>query len=323
MPDLLRRPYEPADAPALAELMNVIEEHGGGHPSHTAEELRGLITALVRDLASDSTMVFAGDGALMAAGFTTTPPPNGFRVYLTGGVHPRWRGHGLGRELLGRQLTRADEIHRVQAPGAAWVAEIPRTPLADEAAIRLYRRFGMTAARYWFEMVASTAQVPAAPTPDGLRLVAYSPKLDDAVYDAHMEAFAANWAFQHRDRSSWLGITVRSGEFLPELSLVALDGSELAGYVLTYDAEPERVYVGQLGVRRQWRRRGLAVTLLARVLDAAAAAGRKQVGLSVDADSPTGAVGVYERAGFTAEFTSVTHSIPLGSIPLGSIPLGD
>jgi len=31
----------------------------------------------------------------------------------------------------------------------------------------------------------------------------------------------------------------------------------------------------------------------------------------VDADSPTGAVGLYERAGFTVDHTSVTQSKPL------------
>jgi hypothetical protein len=56
-------------------------------------------------------MVFSG-GALIAAGFTTTPPEGGFKLYLTGGVHPDRRGRGLGRRILRRHLDRAVQIHR-------------------------------------------------------------------------------------------------------------------------------------------------------------------------------------------------------------------
>jgi len=310
--DVLWRPYEPSDAPALAELMNTIEEHAGGHASYTAEELQSLIATLVRDLASDSSMLFAPDGTLVAAGFTTTPPDGGFKVYLTGGVHPRWRGNGLGRQILDRHLSRAVEIHRELGRGAEWVAEAPRVPIGDREAGRLFARFGLAPVRYWFEMVAPTAQVPVAATPEGLRIVDYAPRYDAAVHAAHMEAFADTWEFQQRDRESWLAITTRSPSFLPELSLLAFDGHVLIGYLLTYShPDPCRVYVGELGVRRPWRQRGLASALLAGALDAAARAGVKEVSLSVDAGSPTGAVGVYERAGFTIESSTVTHSIPL------------
>jgi ribosomal protein S18 acetylase RimI-like enzyme len=51
--------------------------------------------------------------------------------------------------------------------------------------------------------------------------------------------------------------------------------------------------------------------LLAKVLAAAAQAGKSTAALGVDADSPTGAVGVYERVGFTVEQRAVTYSIPV------------
>jgi mycothiol synthase len=297
---------------ALAELMNVIAEHGGGHPCYTAEELQSLIATLVRDLATDSSMAFAAGGTLVAAGFTTTPPETGFRLYLTGGVHPRWRGRGLGRRILGRHLARAVDIHRALAPDAPWIAEAPRIPAGDADAAHLLRRFGLDPVRYWFEMAAATSHVPQAQTPAGVRIEVYSPAHEAAVHATHMAAFADNWAFQYRDLPSWLTITVRSQSYLPELSLLAFDGDQVVGYLLTYlHADPSRVYVGELGVLRPWRGRGLASALLARVLDAAGRAGHKEVTLSVDADSPTGAVGVYERAGFTIEANTVTFSKPL------------
>lgn len=311
MNDALTRGYVAADAPALAELMNQIERYGGGHPGYTADELQGLIATLVRSPDRDSKLVFAGQ-TLVAAAFTTTPPEGGWRLFITGGVHPRWRGRGLGRELLGWQLARAREIHRQERPGIAWQAQV-RTPTGDEDAARLYRRFGVAPSRYWFEMEASTADPPRVAVPEGLRLAAYDPACEAALYAAHMESFAGSWGFQPRDQPSWLALTVRADSFLSGLSQLAFGGDELVGYVLSYeDADPSRAYVGHLGVRSAWRGRGLARALLARVLELAGRTGRTTVGLSVDADSPTGAAGVYQRAGFRITSEAVTYATAVG-----------
>lgn len=352
---LVRRAYGADDAVAVAALMNLVAEHAGGRPGFTPVELHGLVSTLVHDVETDSTLLHAADGTLVAAGFTTTPPAGGYRVHVTGGVHPSWRGRGIGRELLLRHLDRAVELHRERAPLAEWEANV-RVPVGDTDALRLYARLGLTPVRYWFEMAApvgaalrppaeaasvvtasdagtaggipgtaaagvasevaaSVGAAGASPgrAVDGVRLVAYSPDHTAAVHAAHMEAFVDNWGYQHRELASWARITVGAAGFLPGLSLVALDGVELAGYLLTYaHTEAGRVYVGQLGVRKPWRRRGLAGELLAGVLAAAAADDRAVVGLSVDADSPTGAVGVYARAGFAVEFSAVTHSMRIG-----------
>jgi C4-dicarboxylate transporter len=55
--------------------------------------------------------------------------------------------------------------------------------------------------------------------------------------------------------------------------------------------------------------------MLAEVLHAAAAAGmaRARARLMVDADSPTGAVGVDQRAGFAVESRAVTYTAPLAA----------
>jgi mycothiol synthase len=310
-----RRPYEAGDAPAVAALMNLVAEHAGGRPGFTAGELHGLVSALVRDPELDSGLLFDTGGELVAAGFTTTPPRGGYRVHVTGGVHPTWRGRGIGRELLRRHLDRAVDIHREHAPHAEWEAQV-RVPVGDTDALRLYRRLGLVPARYWFEMAATTTDAVAVAPPDGVTLLRYAPEHRAGVHAAHMEAFVDNWGHQNRDVDGWAATTVGSPAFLPELSLVALDRDNddgPAGFLLAYEhTEPGRVYVGQVGVLKPWRRRGLAGAMLSGVLAAAARDGRAVVGLSVDADSPTGAVGVYSRAGFAVEFGTVTHSMRIG-----------
>jgi ribosomal protein S18 acetylase RimI-like enzyme len=48
---------------------------------------------------------------------------------------------------------------------------------------------------------------------------------------------------------------------------------------------------------------------------AAAAAGKTKAALGVDADSPTGAVGVYERVGFAEHARFVAYRRPLRAEP--------
>ena len=82
------------------------------------------------------------------------------------------------------------------------------------------------------------------------------------------------------------------------------DGIEQAGGALVSsvlvpnDAGIEGSYVDYIGVHREARGRGIAKALLNTVISDAARRGRDRVGLEVDADSPTGADGLYRSMGW-------------------------
>ena len=83
-----------------------------------------------------------------------------------------------------------------------------------------------------------------------------------------------------------------------------LDGETIAAYALGYEWEADtavtgikELYIGYLGTRQSHRGRGLARAALAKVLTEAADSGYQRAGLGVDADNPTGATRLYERAG--------------------------
>jgi len=157
--------------------------------------------------------------------------------------------------------------------------------------------------------------VPRGEPPEGVRVAPYTADLAGAVYQAHMDAFADHWGYERRTRDEWEPGTTGSPAFRPDLSFVAVAGDGIAGYLLAYDGADNAHVVGQVGTLREWRRKGVASALLSASMRAAAAAGKTVSTLGVDADSPTGAVGVYERVGFAvhARFVTYQRGLPPGA----------
>ena len=56
-------------------------------------------------------------------------------------------------------------------------------------------------------------------------------------------------------------------------------------------------WVGTLGVRREWRKRGIGMSLLRHSFNEFYRRGKRKVGLGVDAQNLTGALRLYESAG--------------------------
>lgn len=80
-------------------------------------------------------------------------------------------------------------------------------------------------------------------------------------------------------------------------------GGAVAAAVLPPDASgTEGTYIDYIGVHRLARGRGVAKSLLHAVLADAADRGRNRVSLEVDADSPTGADGLYASMGWVTRY---------------------
>ncbi len=90
---------------------------------------------------------------------------------------------------------------------------------------------------------------------------------------------------------------------------LVLPGGAIVSSVLPADeAGAEGTYVDYIGVHRRARGRGVAKALLRTVIVDAAGRGRNRVSLEVDADSPTGADGLYRAMGWeTAYRTESWH----------------
>ncbi|HET8603415.1 MAG TPA: GNAT family N-acetyltransferase [Marmoricola sp.] len=101
----------------------------------------------------------------------------------------------------------------------------------------------------------------------------------------------------HRWDHWWLAYVDVEGEQLPAGALVS-------SVLQAGESGAEGSYVDYIGVNRRARGRGVAKALLFTVIRDAAERGRDRVGLEVDADSPTGADGLYRSLGWETDYAT-------------------
>jgi ribosomal protein S18 acetylase RimI-like enzyme len=122
------------------------------------------------------------------------------------------------------------------------------------------------------------------------------PDHDERLVHATIEeAFADHWSHIERSFADWAQMVLHRDNFDLGLTFMAFDGNEVAGVVV--NRYRDIAWVGQLAVRRPWRKRGLGLALLQQSFNEFYQRGARVVGLGVDAESLTGATRLYEKAG--------------------------
>jgi GNAT superfamily N-acetyltransferase len=165
---------------------------------------------------------------------------------------------------------------------------------------------GLTLQRHFWRMVIDFDGAPPEPVwPEGLHVSTYAAE-DDllAVFRAQEEAFRDHWGFVEQPEeeafAEWQKWALGREKFDPALWFLAMDGDEIAGVCLCrrdFSEDADMGWVGTLGVRKGWRKRGLGLALLQHAFNVFHQEGKLRVGLGVDAASLTGATRLYEKAG--------------------------
>jgi mycothiol synthase len=211
---------------------------------------------------------------------------------------PPEASEAAGEALLAAAERRAVELAAAKPGGeqrliaGAWSANGRLNRLIERANFRLYR--------HSFRMVIDLDAEIAKPTfPDDLTVRAFQPDDEEAVFEAVDEAFRDSWDHVPSSYDEWRHWTVGRDDFDPSLWWLVLDGPEIAGFALCrpHETESDMGWVSSLGVRRPWRRRGIARALLLTSFHEFRRRGFARAGLGVDAESMTGAHLLYERAG--------------------------
>jgi GNAT superfamily N-acetyltransferase len=296
------------DAEALAALMVRVE---ADHPTGFCLGA-GEVAEIMRDK-PDAVFEGAFDGTHLVA-FTVVmpslPTERGQRFTLFGDVDPQRQGEGLGTLMVGRSVARARAIHAADAPGGP--LRIAGAALSDrDDQVDLMLSAGFEPGRHAFLMVAELPdELPQLALPDGVTVEPFDPETADELLASHNAAFADYPEFTEIGRDFWRLFMVTAAHTRHALSVVARDASgSVAAYVFAHEyAVPPsggpgpEIHVPYVGTLPGRRGRGLATALLSRVLHLSRAAGYVTASLNVDTANPTGALGIYERAGFRQSY---------------------
>lgn len=180
------------------------------------------------------------------------------------------------------------------------LAQVRTNPPAGHEVTDVCRARGY---RYWrssFTMEIELEVPVAGALPGGFELRPYRARDAEDLMRALDDAFAEDPFWHPITPSNFREFYLRARGFDPELWLLAWHEDKLAGFALTY---PERGgdetlgWIETLGVRAPWRRRGLGGALLGVAFERLYGRGLRRVGLGVDAENATGALGLYERSG--------------------------
>jgi mycothiol synthase len=279
---VVREPH-PSESGAIAALLNAEAEarHGEGDvTAATIEEWFGYDEVDLRVVEEGGALVAYGDIGRSA---------DETKAWFDVREHPE---HPGAAELLWpvlEDLAGEGVIHRAIV-GAG-----------DESLRGQLARRGYRPIRSSYRMLIELdGDVEPPPLPEGIEVRTLGEGEERRAYEAYTASFADHWEFQPDPYERWRRYAVESSAFDPTLWFLAEAGDEVAGVAICQlhdSGDPRHGWIGILGVLPAYRRRGLGGALLRHVFAEFARRGCTRVSLGVDAESTTGAVRLYERAG--------------------------
>jgi len=311
VPGLVLRAYAgEGDLDALVRIANAENEADGIAERDTVDGMRAYLGSPSEQFdAARDVDVAELDGRVVAWASrewvdTREGDLREYRVWCA--VDPAHRRHGIGTAMLAENERRSRALateHTSGRAGAlgAWAADgRPGAALLD--------RSGYSVVRWFFDMVRPTLdELPDIALAPGFELRPATPEHYSAIWRANRESFRDHWGGSDESEAA-MHRFFDSPHADPALWLIAWEGDEIAGGVLN-SIRPEenealgirRGWLDSVFTRRTWRRRGLARALIARSLVLLRDRDMTSAALGVDADNPSGALGLYEEAGFAID----------------------
>jgi len=288
-----------ADLPAIVALIAACEAVDKLDRGTSIEEMRVALAAPGGDPARDLSLWEDDDGQLLGLGRLILTPDNADiegRFWFH--IHPAARGAALDGRIIAWGEGRAREAGRERSQ----VARLLTFARADKAArIATLGAHGFERVRYFYTMARPlTSALPAPRVPVGFVVRPLRGMEEAADYVAlENEAFREHWNY-HEETVDDLARTLSAPTYRSDLDLVcvAADGHFAAYCQCEITSSAKSGFVHGLGTRPAYRGRGLGRAMLLAGLRALQRAGMEAADISVDADNPSGALRLYESAGF-------------------------
>ncbi len=271
-----------------------------GFPDFTLENLLDSWRAGEFDLSADALLAQTADGQIVAYSEVR-------RQGSLADVGPASEGLGIGARLLAwteeRERTRGSARHR------------QRIAAGNTRARELLVGAGYTHARSNWRMVRTLGGeiIDAGSDPPAGVEIAMLDSERHAVEVHRLDALAFTQSADYTPESltEFREEHLGSHDHDPELSCVACQDGQVAGFILSRRWEDESVgYVDILAVHPDHQRRGIASAMLRWAFAAYAGAGLREAQLTVASDNPR-ALALYERAGMRPRFRLDIYERPI------------
>ncbi len=306
-PNLTLRSAKWSDLKAIAELV-LASSIADGDPTTTVteEELNRFWSSSDVNIETDGWVVETKEGKIV--GYEEFYDKHAHAAMVGDGyVHPEFHGLGIGTTMLHTLEERARKEMELAEPDVR-VYLRNGVPANDTAACELHENEGYKPIRYSWHMEIELQEAPQVPAlPDGIELRPFIlEQHNHAIFEALEEAFSDHWGHVRGTFEDWNHHMIERENFDPSLFFIAWDGEQIAGCsICRYRTESG--WVGSLGVRRPWRRRGVGEALLLHSFAEFYKRGTKTIGLGVDAQNPTGATRLYKKAGMYVASEAVIY----------------
>ncbi|HUE98672.1 MAG TPA: GNAT family N-acetyltransferase [Anaerolineales bacterium] len=296
-PTLRLRPVRLTDVEPVAQLMlEVCTADGDPTVAMTPEELEREWNTPGYELQKNAWIVETVDGRIV--GYEEFNNEYAHAAFMGDGyVHPEYKGRGIGTTLLRVLEARAQEELELAEPDLR-VFIRNGMMMGDTVSRQMHEAEGYRPIRFSWRMEINLDEPPRLTVlPTGIELRPFVLEEHNyALYEVEEEAFSDHWGHTPTTFEHWQHHRSGREDFDPSLWFVAWDGNEIAGYALCR-YRMGHGWVGTLGVRRAWRKRGLGEALLLHSFAEFYKRDTKTIGLFVDAKNPTGATRLYKKAG--------------------------
>lgn len=223
-------------------------------------------------------------------------------------LHPDWRGKGINTAIYNWLENRAKEISSNHPADVDKFIDTWYPTKLIWLAEKLEKR-GFKPERYFYEMTSDLSKpIPEAPMPEGLETRPVEEAHLRQIWEASNEAFRDHWGHSEgteEDCQRMLSNIENLPDVDPNIWMVAWEGDEVAGMVLNFinpktNAELNRKWgwTDPISVRRPWRKRGLARSLIVQSMKLLKEKGMEYAALGVDTQNPNNALKLYESCGY-------------------------
>ncbi len=288
------KPLQATNAPEILDLISRIEEADDASIRTSRAEVESYF---------HDSHVWRAEGAwvgsdLIAFGLARTIVGNTgeYPITVSGGVAPEWRDHGVGKDLLERQVLTARSVANslgiVDAEVQMYVESSQHT------LIDLAYELGFTTSSQFIQMRRNLdLPINSADTSGYLQIVKLSSDWMRDTRKAHNMVLAGSTSWTKLDAEAW---EERIAGMEEDWCLVALDmfgdRPRLAGYLLASrfssdvaESDGKLIYdegyVEEITVLPEWRGKRVASALITTVMERFRASGLTYIGLDVNIDA--------------------------------------